>query len=169
MLKNFSFNKDKEQYLENKTTGCETHSNDSKNLESPIDYTNNTTLKLQEENLDIIKKWMETAEVNIYKEILTEEKNITVPIKREELVIEKKILDEKNLNKKDEHIENIRIAISEEHIEVVKHLVILEDISVYKRQFQEIKQVEGSVKKEKAHIESTGNAIVIDEENKEEL
>lgn len=157
MLKSFSFDKYREQQLKKKIT------------ESRTPIYDNTTLKLQEENLNIIKKWIKTGEVSIHKEILTEEKNITIPVKREELVIEKKILDEETLNKKDEHNENIRIPISEERIEVVKHLVILEDVSVYKRQFQEIKHIEEIVRKEKAHIESTGNGIVINEENKEEL
>ena len=50
------------------------------------------TLQIKKEQLDIAKEWLQTGEVNIYRETITEEKSFTVPIKREELVIKKKVL-----------------------------------------------------------------------------
>lgn len=115
-------------------------------------------LKLREEQIDISKKWIQTGEVTVHKEVLTQEKNITVPVTHEELVIEKKVLDEPV------HTETIRIPISEERIEITKHPVILEDVEIKKRQFQEIETVKQTLKKEKLHLETTGNPQVIDKE-----
>ena len=47
-------------------------------------------LQLHNEELKVSKKWVETADLKVYKNTYTEEKLIAVPITREELVIEKK-------------------------------------------------------------------------------
>lgn len=113
----------------------------------------NTNIQLHEEKLDIAKKWIQTGEVNIHEEVLIDEKNITVPVNRKELVIEKK---DANGN-----VEAIKIPISEERIEIVKHPIILEDVKIFKRQYQDIKSVEETLKKEKLHVETTGDTAVI--------
>ena len=69
--------------------------------ESIYNDNKNVTLQIKEEQLDIAKKWIQTEDVKIYREILIEEKSFTVPIKREELVIEKKSLTSDTLEPKD--------------------------------------------------------------------
>ncbi|MBC2582612.1 YsnF/AvaK domain-containing protein [Clostridium sp. DJ247] len=155
MLKKSAFNQDR---------GHITKGNDkiSKQL---IDDTNNSAkLQLREEQLDIAKKWIQTGQVTMHKEVFTEEKNITVPVTREELVIEKKVLDGKAPNKMDRHTEKIRIPISEERIEVIKHPLVLEDVEIYKHQFQETECIEKTLKKEQIHLETTGDPKIIDKE-----
>lgn len=150
MFKNFLFNREEEK--------------GSKEL---VD--DDRTLKLREERLNIVKNWVKTGDVTIRKEVVTEEKNIIVPIKREELVIEKKVFDEKNFSEIDDNAEVIRIPISEERIDIVKNTVILEDVSVYKRQFEEIEKIEEKLKREGIHIETTGNAVVLENKDKKEF
>jgi len=58
------------------------------------------TLQIKKEQLDIAKKWIKTGEVNIYRELITEEKNFTIPVIREELVIKKKVLSSGTLSGK---------------------------------------------------------------------
>ncbi len=67
------------------------------------------TLQLHKEELKISKKWVETADVTVYKNTYTEEKQILVPVTREELIIEKKIVNPEGA--KDAQIETIRIPI----------------------------------------------------------
>ncbi|WP_010250550.1 YsnF/AvaK domain-containing protein [Acetivibrio cellulolyticus] len=120
-------------------------------------YANAAKLQLKEERLDISKKLIQTGEVRMHKEVLTEERSITVPVIREELVIEKKaISDDTNA---DEHTETIRIPISTERIEIVKHTVILEDVEVYKRKFQEFQHIEENLKKEKLNVKTQNNKV----------
>ncbi|HWO98063.1 MAG TPA: YsnF/AvaK domain-containing protein [Bacillus sp. (in: firmicutes)] len=121
-------------------------------------------IQLREEQLDISKKWVETGEVTVHKEVVTEEKTIVVPVTREELVIEKKTLDAENPGKMNGHTEAIRIPINEERIEIVKHPTVLEDVTIYKRQFQENEHIEETLKKERVHVETIGNAKIIDKE-----
>ncbi|AKL94663.1 hypothetical protein CACET_c11980 [Clostridium aceticum] len=115
-------------------------------------------LQLREERLDISKNKVQVASVNIRKETIKEEKTITVPIIREEIIIEKKFLDDKD----HEHTDTIRIPLTKERIEVTKHPVVLENINIYNKKSQDIKQIEVTLKKEKLRIQTQGDAKVID-------
>ena len=121
-------------------------------------------LKLREEQLEISKELIQTGNVDIHKEVIKEEKTIVVSVTREELVIEKKTSNADTSNDENSHTDVIRIPISEERIEVVKHPVIIEDVSVYKRQFQENQHIEEVLKKEKLNIEILGDVKVRDNE-----
>lgn len=124
---------------------------------------NNDDVKLQlhKEKLEVSKKWIDTTNVKVYKNTYTEEKLITVPITREELVIEKKELFEDGTV--DKQAETIRIPLSVEQIKVTKYPVILENVEVYKNQFEDIIHIQETLKKEKVRIETIGDPKVVDE------
>lgn len=141
--------------------------NDHKHPGAVIDDINtDVKLQLKEEKLDIVKKWVKTGEVAVHKEVYTVEKTITVPVTREELVIEKKALNTETLDKTNKNIETIRIPISEERIEIKKHPVILEDVEIYNRQFQKIEHIKETLKKEKLNVKTTGKPKVTDKKLK---
>lgn len=121
-------------------------------------------MQLREEQMKISKNKKQTGEVSIYKEVLTEEKNITIPIKREELVIEKTVFDSQSHNKSDAHTETIRIPISKERIDIHKQPVTLEEVSVSKDQYKEVKHITETLKKEMPHITIKGDAKIVNEE-----
>lgn len=109
-------------------------------------------IQLREEQLDIKKERIQTGEVNIRKEVVEEQKTFTVPIRREEMVIEAGSEEE------------LRIPLKEEEIEISKHPVQLNEVSVTKRQIEEIEQVKETVKKETLNCQTTGEVDVIDEQ-----
>jgi uncharacterized protein (TIGR02271 family) len=121
-------------------------------------------LKLRKEQLDILKKKVRVGEVTVHKELITEEKTIVVPVTTVELVIERKVFDSDNPDNSARKLTDIRIPINEERIEVVKHPTPLQDINIYKRQFQKIDHIKKTLKSEKVHIDTSGNAKVIDKE-----
>lgn len=123
---------------------------------------NETKLYLQEEQLSLFKRWVQTGEVCIRKEIIIDEKNIVVPVTREELVIEKRVPGGENTENTRGGENIIRIPISEERVEIIKHRVVLENVSIYRHQFQELQHIEEMLKKEEIHINTTGEAEVID-------
>ena len=108
-------------------------------------------LQLKEEQLVLAKKWMQTGEVKIFRESYTEEKSFTVPVTREELVIEKKISTSATPGQT-VPTEVIRICLNEEQVEFTKRRVALEDISIYKQQIEEIKHIEETLRKEESNI-----------------
>ncbi|MCW6092557.1 YsnF/AvaK domain-containing protein [Clostridium sporogenes] len=121
-------------------------------------------MQLREEQMKISKNKIQTGEVSIHKEVLTEEKNITVPVKREELVIEKTVCDPQFHDKSESHTETIRIPIKEERIDIHKQPVDLEDVSVSKDQYEEVKHITETLKKEVPHISINGDAKIVDKE-----
>ncbi|MGG3925920.1 YsnF/AvaK domain-containing protein [Metabacillus fastidiosus] len=107
------------------------------------------TLQLREEQLNIKKERIQTGEVKVHKEVVEEQKTFTVPIRREEMVIEAG--DE----------EEFRIPLKEEEIQINKHPVQLNEVSITTRQIQEMKQIKEKLKRETADVEVAGKADVI--------
>jgi uncharacterized protein (TIGR02271 family) len=120
------------------------------------------TLQLHKEELQIEKKWVDTADVKAYKNTYTKVKEIKVPVTYEELVIEKRILNSKGAT--DEDPEIIRIPLSEEQIEVTLVPTVFEDVEIYKEQIEEVIQLNETLKEEKLHIETVGDLKVIGED-----
>lgn len=139
---------------------------DNSSKQAVYDTNNKFNLQLREEQFGIHKKQLKTSEVTVHKEILREEKVITVPVIREELVIQKKTLDPKSQGEINGCTDTIRIPISEERIDIKKNKITLEDVKIYKHQFQDIKSIEVKLKKEKLHVKTTGNPKVIPKQSK---
>jgi stress response protein YsnF len=143
------------------------------------------TIPVREEVLQAHKQLVQIGEVVLRKEVITEEKTITVPVSREELVIERlpassqpagqpaqkggtPALDE-TLKEKggklalDESLKEggtLRIVLREEQVRVEKYPVVREEILVSKRQIEETKHISDTVKREKVHIEQVGKAHI---------
>lgn len=122
------------------------------------------SIKLREEQLDIRKTRVPTGKVNLRTEVVTEEKNIVVPVTRQDLVIEKTALNTDTPDPAEPVTEILRIPIREERVEISKHPVTLEDVKVYQRRYETAESVTENVRKEKLHFETTGNFKIIDKE-----
>ncbi|GAE33252.1 YsnF/AvaK domain-containing protein [Halalkalibacter akibai] len=109
------------------------------------------TMQLREEQLDINKVRVQTGEVKVYKEVVEENKTFTVPIKRQELVVESG----------DEEV--YRIPLKEEEVDISKHPVKVNEVWITKQQIEEMEQVKEMIKKEQARVEIHGEADVHEE------
>ncbi len=126
------------------------------------DHRADAKILLREEELDISKKWIKTGDVTIHKEIIHEEKTVTVPVTREEIVIQKRILNATDPNASEKKPEIIRIPLSKEQIQVSKRKVILNDITAYKHKVKETVHIDETLKKEKLYLDVTGNPVIVD-------
>jgi len=136
-------------------------------MDIPIDRESSTidvTLQLKEEQLVLAKKWIQTGEVKIYRESFTEEKNFTLTVEYDELVIEKK-LPFSATPEQNEPPDVIRIRLSEEQVEFTKRMVSLEDVSIYKQQIEEIQHIEETLRREESAIKILGSPILRDDQN----
>jgi uncharacterized protein (TIGR02271 family) len=122
--------------------------NPSVSHDKEYEHCSDVTLQLKEEQLQIAKKWIETGKVKIYKETFIEDTIFTVPVKREELVIENTSFVSHNGGQENMPLEIIRIPLNEEQVKFSKKLVTLEDVSIYKEQIDDIKHIEATLKKE---------------------
>ncbi|HUR95466.1 MAG TPA: YsnF/AvaK domain-containing protein [Gemmatimonadales bacterium] len=115
------------------------------------------TIQLREEQLDIEKERVQTGEVRLRKEVVTEQRNIEVPVTREEVVIERHAAGGVPADGTIREGEEIRIPLMEEEVRVEKTPVVREEVSVRKRQVQGTEQVSETVRHEEALIESQGD------------
>lgn len=119
-------------------------------------------LTLHKEELNINKRNVQKGEVELGKEIIEEQKTVDVPVIHEEVVIERRSIDNEA---SDTHIsdeETIRIPVSEEQIDVDKHTVITGEVSAHKREVEETRQIDETLKREEARINTNGDANIVD-------
>jgi uncharacterized protein (TIGR02271 family) len=118
-------------------------------------------LELREEQLDIDKRERQAGEVRLRKEVVTEQRNIEVPVTREEVVVERHpVQGREAADQTLDADEEVRIPIMEEEVDVQKRAVVREEVSVGKRRVQETKNVSDTVRREEARIESQGDVSI---------
>lgn len=128
------------------------------------------TLRLRKEELDVDKNRVHTGDVTLSKDIVEEHKTVDVPVNHEEVVIERRdINNEPSDSPITSSDETIRIPVSEEHVDVDKHTVVTGEVSAYKRDIEETKHIDETLKKEKAHINTEGNPDVVSDETIHDL
>ncbi|OMD36473.1 hypothetical protein BSK56_32120 [Paenibacillus borealis] len=113
-------------------------------------------LCLREEQLDVSKNKVQTGEVQVRKEIIEEQKTINVPVTHEEIVIERRSVNNDSTDTPIGKDETIRIPVSEEQVEVRKNTVVTGEVDIHKREVQGTEQVKDTVKREEARVDKTG-------------
>lgn len=115
-------------------------------------------IPIREEQLEVEKQRVQTGEVTIHKEVVTEQQRIDVPVSHEEVVIERRPAS--GARAADTPIgqdETVRIPISEEQVNVTKQTVETGEIDVKKRDVPGEQRVTGTVRREEPRIEKSGD------------
>ncbi len=128
------------------------------------------SLRLRAEQLNVTKDRVQAGEVNLHKEVVTEQKTINVPVTHEEVVIERHAVTGGQIdNTPIGEGETIRIPVSEEQVNVTKNTVVTGEVAIGKRAVQETQQVTDTVRHEEARIEQEGNVTIQGENNPRKL
>lgn len=128
----------------------------------------NETLKLHEERLRVNKDNVKTGEVQIDKDVVVEKQEFDVPVSHDEVVIERRKVNERVDSDVDftNADEEIHIPLTEERINIEKENVVAEELVIKKNKVQDTVHVEETVKKEVVDIdENNENTHVV--ENKD--
>ena len=121
------------------------------------------TVELHEEVLSARKDQVQTGEVTMRKEVVTETKSIDVPVTREEVVIERHAVSGAAAGSFDTQTDEvIRVPVMEEQVTVQKTPVVTEEISLGKRQVTETEHITDTVRREEAYIENPDNVDVLE-------
>ncbi len=126
--------------------------------------TDQERLELREEELEVGKERVKAGEVRLRKEVVTEQRQVDVPVTREEVVIERhpvsgdagRAAAAGDLAEGEE----IRVPIMEEEVRVEKRPVVKEEVTLGKRKVTETERVNESVRREEARVETEGDADV---------
>ncbi len=117
-------------------------------------------IQLREEQLQARKQAVQTGEVGLRKEVVTEQQTIDVPVTREEVYIERRPASGEPSDTPIGEGETYRVPVREEQVTVEKQPVVREEVSLGKRQVQETQQVSDTVRREEAHIEREGDVNI---------
>ena len=110
---------------------------------------------LVEEELEVEKRNKEVGEVRIHKDVTTVEKNITVPVTREEVRVER-VPASGDAAAASFREGETRVPIREEEVEIHKRPVVREEVRVTKTAVEEEQRVKEQTRKEEAEIEERG-------------
>ena len=130
------------------------------------EYHQPRSLRLREEQLNVTKDRVQSGEVGLHKEVVSEQKTVNVPVTHEEVVIERHPVTDGRVD--DTPIgegETIRVPVSEEQVNVSKDTVVTGEVGIGKRAVQENQQVTDTVRREEARMDQTGNPIVRNSQN----
>jgi uncharacterized protein (TIGR02271 family) len=121
---------------------------------------------LSEEELAVGRRRMEGGAVEVDKHVETEHVRESVPVTREEAIVERRpISDPMNAQARIEEDE-IRVPLHEEEVVVEKRTVPKEELVVRKQEVTEEKVVEADLRKERAEVHREGDAHVRDDQNR---
>jgi uncharacterized protein (TIGR02271 family) len=129
-----------------------------------VEAVDDKKLLLRQEELDIDKDRFETGEVILSKEIVEETKAVDVPVMHEEVVIERRAINHEMSDSPIGEEETIHIPVSEERVEVGKHTVVTGEVSAYKREVEETRHVEETLRREEARVDTTGDPNIVNDE-----
>lgn len=111
------------------------------------------------EVLRVHKDRVNRGDVRVRKEVITENQTVQVPVQREELVVERKPVNDQRPAAGTLGEKEIRVPLSEERASLGKSTVVREDVSVAKKPVEQVRDLTGEVRHEE---------LVVDDETKRE-
>jgi uncharacterized protein (TIGR02271 family) len=118
-------------------------------------------MQLREERLDVDKREVETGEVRLRKDVVEEQKNIDVPVTRDEVYVERHpVSGDRPASGRIGEGETLAVPVHEEVVDVNKETVVREEVEVGKREVEGTQRVSDTVRREEAHLETEGDVEV---------
>ncbi|GCF10457.1 YsnF/AvaK domain-containing protein [Dictyobacter arantiisoli] len=128
-----------------------------------IDEEGARNVRLREEQLRVEKERVQTGEVGLHKEVVTEQQSIDVPVSHEEVYIERHPVGGGNVDDSGVPLgqdETINIPLSGEQVRVSKETKATGEVSIGKHEVEGTQQVSDAVKHEEARVEQQGNSRI---------
>lgn len=135
-------------------------------IEDPS-LTDDEKIQLKEERLDVGTTEVQTGEVTINKTVNEETKTVDVPVKHEEVTIERHpVTDSTPVDESIElEDETIVIPVTEEQIDVNKRSVVTDEVTINKDTKEDVKEVTDTVRKENLDVQTHGDVTIDDEDD----
>ena len=118
------------------------------------------SMLLREEQLQAEKQRVQAGEVRLHKDVVTEQRNIDVPVTHEEVYVEQHAVNPQVSDAPIGQGESIRVPVSEEQVNVTKNTVTTGEVEIGKRAVTENQRVSDTVRREEARIEREGDARI---------
>lgn len=117
-----------------------------------------TRIPIAEEELEATKRGYQAGEVKIHKDVVTETKQVSIPLRHEEVTVERVAANPDRPAGEGAFKESTTtIPVYEEEAEIRKRPVVREEVRVGKEGFTEERRASESVRKERVDVERTGD------------
>ncbi|WP_414042064.1 YsnF/AvaK domain-containing protein [Macrococcus sp. EM39E] len=122
------------------------------------DISDDEKIKLHEERLRVNKDTVQSGEVTIDKNVVSERQEFDVPVSHDEVTIERRKVNE---SVADGHFDNdldeetIRVPLTEERVSVDKENVVAEELLIKKNRVTDTEHVSEEVRREEVEIDDT--------------
>jgi uncharacterized protein (TIGR02271 family) len=117
-------------------------------------------MQLREEQLQVYKQPVETGQVGLRKEVVSEQQSVDVPVTHEEVYIERRPGSGQPSDAPIGEGETFRVPVREEQVGVNKQQVVREEVALGKRQVQDTQHVTDTVRREEARVERQGDVNI---------
>lgn len=114
-------------------------------------------IQLLGETLRVHRDRVQRGAVNVRKETVTEQQRVDVPVRREEVVIERHPASGRAAEGEIGRQQEIRVPVSEEQVRVEKHPEVREEVTVSKRPLEENERINETVRHEKLRTDAEGD------------
>jgi uncharacterized protein (TIGR02271 family) len=121
---------------------------------APKERESEVRMPLAEEQLVVEKQAKQAGEVKIHKEVVAETRQVTVPVQREEVVVERVPVNEAATGEAFSE-RDIAVPVMEEEVRVTKQPVVREEVRVSKQPMQEQRTASAEVRREEAHVDDS--------------
>jgi uncharacterized protein (TIGR02271 family) len=117
-------------------------------------------IELREEELVPHTEQVQTGEVNLHKDVVTEQQSVEVPVTREEVIVERRPVEGRPASGTIGQEQDITVPVHEEQVTLDKQAQVYEEADVRTREVQDTQQVSGTVRKEVLDVDKEGNVDV---------
>jgi uncharacterized protein (TIGR02271 family) len=118
-------------------------------------------MELREEQLNVNKQRVQSGEVDLRKDVVTEQQTINVPVTHEEVYVERHPVTDATVDTTPiGEGETILVPLTEERVNVRKETLVTGEVSIGKRAVEGTQRVADTVRREELSIEQEGNAPI---------
>jgi uncharacterized protein (TIGR02271 family) len=114
-------------------------------------------IPVHKEELDVTKREVQAGEVSVHKDVVVEEKTVTVPVRRERVRVERRDVnpDRPAMNASFQE-ETVVVPLRAEEVDVSKRAVVDEEVIIHKDDIHEERRVAEPLRHEEVDIRTTG-------------
>jgi uncharacterized protein (TIGR02271 family) len=119
--------------------------------------TEDITVPLHKEELDILKRDTQAGEVRVRKDVVEEERVVDVPVRRERVRVERRDVVDRPAMSASFQEETVVVPLRAEEVEVQKRAMVSEEVIIHKDAVEEERRVAETVRREEVAIRSDGD------------
>jgi uncharacterized protein (TIGR02271 family) len=138
------------------TSGLTAHAS-ATGVERPMIGKEEIAVPVHKEELDVIKREAQAGEVRIHKDVVEEEKELTVPVRRERVRVERRDVKDRPATQASFQEETVVVPLRAEEVEVQKRAVVDEEVVIRKDAIEEERRVAETVRREDVNIRGDGD------------